>query len=127
MNSKSPRAIAPSKTNSSIGYSSSKLAIMISKIKLFQASVFAIVIASLVAGCSTLPTRGTGYRFGGAGGTPSAYSSSIASFSAVSWQALPGWQEDDLTQAWPAWLKSCDALRKPVSYTHLTLPTILRV
>jgi len=25
---------------------------------------------------------------------------------------LPGWQEDDLTQAWPAWLKSCDALRK---------------
>jgi len=30
----------------------------------------------------------------------------------VSWQALPGWQEDDLSQAWPAWLKSCDALRK---------------
>jgi len=112
MNSKSPSAIAPSKTNSSIGYSSSKLAIMISKIKLFQASVFAIVIASLVAGCSTPPTRGTGHRSGGAGGTPSAYSSSIASFSAVSWQALPGWQEDDLTQAWPAWLKSCDALRK---------------
>jgi len=112
MNSKSPRAIAPSKTNSSIGYSSSKLAIMISKIKLFQASVFAIVITSLVAGCSTPPTRGTGHRSGGAGGTPSAYSSSIASFSAVSWQALPGWQEDDLTQAWPAWLKSCDALRK---------------
>jgi membrane-bound lytic murein transglycosylase A len=25
---------------------------------------------------------------------------------------LPGWQEDDLAQAWPAWLKSCDALRK---------------
>ena len=112
MNSKSPRAIAPSKTNSSIGYSSSKLAIMISKIKLFQASVFAIVIASLVAGCSTPPTRGTGYRSGGVGGTPSTYSSSIASFSAVSWQALPGWQEDDLTQAWPAWLKSCDTLRK---------------
>ncbi|QWD96749.1 murein transglycosylase A [Polynucleobacter sp. MG-6-Vaara-E2] len=85
---------------------------MIFKIKLFQASVFAIVIASLVAGCSTPPTRGTGYRSGGVGGTPSTYSSSIASFSAVSWQALPGWQEDDLTQAWPAWLKSCDTLRK---------------
>jgi membrane-bound lytic murein transglycosylase A len=25
---------------------------------------------------------------------------------------VTGWQEDDLTQAWPAWLKSCDALRK---------------
>jgi membrane-bound lytic murein transglycosylase A len=30
----------------------------------------------------------------------------------VSWQALPGWQDDDLAQAWPAWLKSCDVLRK---------------
>jgi membrane-bound lytic murein transglycosylase A len=30
----------------------------------------------------------------------------------VSWQSLPGWQEDDLSQAWPAWLKSCDALRR---------------
>lgn len=99
-------------TNRSIGYSSSKLAIMIFQIKLFQLSVFAIVITALVAGCSTPPTRETGYRSGGSGGAPSAYSSPIASFSAVSWQALPGWQEDDLSQAWPAWLKSCDALRK---------------
>jgi membrane-bound lytic murein transglycosylase A len=30
----------------------------------------------------------------------------------VSWQALPGWQDDDLSQAWPAWLRSCEALRK---------------
>jgi membrane-bound lytic murein transglycosylase A len=30
----------------------------------------------------------------------------------VAWQDVSGWQEDDLTQAWPAWLKSCDALRK---------------
>ena len=111
MNNKSPKAIAPSRTNSSIGYSSSKLAIMISKIKLFQTSVFVIVLASLVVACSTPPTRGTGYR-SGSGLALSTYSSSIASFSAVSWQALPGWQEDDLSQAWPAWLKSCDALRK---------------
>jgi membrane-bound lytic murein transglycosylase A len=99
-------------TNSSIGYSSSKLAIMISKFKLFQVSVFAIVFASLLVACSTPPTRGTGYRSNSSGPAPSTYSSSIAGFSAVSWQALPGWQEDDLTQAWPAWLKSCDALRR---------------
>ena len=99
-------------TNSSIGYSSSKLAIMISKFKLFQVSVFAIVFASLLVACSTPPTRGTGYRSNSSGAAPSTYSSSIAGFSAVSWQALPGWQEDDLTQAWPAWLKSCDALRR---------------
>ena len=84
---------------------------MISKVKLIQTSVFAILIAGLLAACSTPPTRGPGYR-SGAGGSPSSYSSSIASFSAVSWQALPGWQEDDLTQAWPAWLKSCQALQK---------------
>ena len=85
---------------------------MISKFKLFQVSVFAIVFASLLVACSTPPTRGTGYRSNSSGAAPSTYSSSIAGFSAVSWQALPGWQEDDLTQAWPAWLKSCDALRR---------------
>jgi membrane-bound lytic murein transglycosylase A len=85
---------------------------MISKFKLFQVSVFAILTTSLVVGCSTPPTRGTGSRSSDSGATPTSYSSSIASFDAVSWQALPGWQEDDLSQAWPAWLKSCDALRK---------------
>jgi membrane-bound lytic murein transglycosylase A len=80
--------------------------------KFVPVSVFAILITSLIAGCSTPPTRGPGYRSSGSGAAPSNYSSSIASFSAVSWQALPGWQEDDLVQAWPAWLKSCDGLRK---------------
>ena len=85
---------------------------MISKFKLVQVSVFAILIASLVAGCSTPPTRSTGYRASSSGTPPSSYSSSIASFNAVSWQALPGWQDDDVSQAWPAWLKSCEVLRK---------------
>ena len=85
---------------------------MISKVQLFQVSVFAILMASLVVGCSTPPTRSTGARSSGSGAAPASYSSSIASFNAVSWQALPGWQEDDVSQAWPAWLKSCDALRK---------------
>lgn len=74
-------------------------------------SVFLILIASLISACSTPPTRGTHYR-SAAGAAPTNYSSAIASFNAVSWQVLPGWQEDDLTQAWPAWLKSCEALRK---------------
>lgn len=102
-----------------MGYSSSTLAIMISISKLigrknisqvFVCSVFAVSIASLLAACSTPPTRGSAYRASGA--APTSYSSSIASFRSVSWQDLPGWQEDDLSQAWPAWLKSCDALRK---------------
>ena len=74
-------------------------------------SVSAILIGSLMAGCLSPPTRGAGYRSSPAT-VPSNYNSPIASFSAVSWQTLPGWQEDDLSQAWPAWLKSCEALRK---------------
>ena len=85
---------------------------MVFKLKLSWVSVFAIAIASMLAGCSTPPTRGTGYRSASVGAAPSSYSSPIATFSAISWQALPGWQDDDLTQVWPAWLKSCDALRK---------------
>ena len=102
-----------------MGYSSNKLAIMFSIFKFIQlvkkqtlvASVFAILIGSLIAGCSAPPTRGTGYR-SSTGAAPTNYSSPIASFNAVSWQALPGWQADDLSQAWPAWLRSCEALRK---------------
>ena len=102
-----------------MGYSSSKLAIMISLSKLISrekatrilaCSVFALTIVSLLAACSTPSTRGSVYR--SSGSAPTSYNSSIASFRSVSWQDLPGWQEDDLTQAWPAWLKSCDALRK---------------
>ena len=77
----------------------------------FVISVSAILIGSLTVGCSSPPMRGTAYRPSPAT-APSNYNSPIASFSAVSWQALPGWQEDDLSQAWPAWLKSCDALSK---------------
>ena len=102
-----------------MGYSSSKLAIMISLSKLISrgkatrilaCSVFALTIVSLLAACSTPSTRGSVYR--SSGSAPTSYNSSITSFRSVSWQDLPGWQEDDLTQAWPAWLKSCDALRK---------------
>lgn len=30
----------------------------------------------------------------------------------ASYRDLPGWQEDDLRQAWPAFLRSCDAIRR---------------
>ena len=102
----------------SIGYSSSKLAIMISKIKSISfrsglASVFAVSLGVLLAACSAPPTRGPTSRAPGQiTGLNAPISSPIASFKAVSWQDLPGWQEDDLRQSWPAWLKSCDALRR---------------
>lgn len=88
------------------------ISISIMKSKWFQVSVVAIAAIGLLAACSTPPTRGTGYRTSGSGAAPSTYSSSIANFSAVSWQAIPGWQEDELVQAWPAWQKSCEGLLK---------------
>jgi membrane-bound lytic murein transglycosylase A len=35
----------------------------------------------------------------------------------VSWWQLPGWREDDLTLAWPAWLQSCRGLRGNPAWT----------
>jgi len=78
--------------------------------RIIVCSVFAVAITSLLGACSTPSTRGPNYRT--VGNTPTSYSSPIANFRSVSWQSLPGWQEDELTQAWPAWLKSCEALRK---------------
>jgi membrane-bound lytic murein transglycosylase A len=91
------------------------ISIGIMKSKWFKASVVVITtvtMITLLAACSTPSTRGTGYRQSGSGASPTAYSSSIANFSAVSWQAIPGWQEDELAQAWPAWLRSCEGMLK---------------
>jgi len=111
--------MAASRTNSSIGYSSSKLAIMVSKFQKILGSFYRYSLASvslasilvLVVGCSVPPTRAPG-GYSSSGSAPSAYSSQVATFSAVSWQALPGWRDDDLSKAWPAWLRSCEVLRK---------------
>ena len=44
------------------------------------------------------------------------YVSTVASLREVPWSTLPGWQEDDLREAWPAWLLSCQALQKRASH-----------
>ena len=75
-----------------------------------MSSVFLIAIASLITACSTPPTRGTVYRAPVTDSAP--FQSSIARLSPAPWQALPGWREDKLTEAWPAWLKSCEVLSK---------------
>jgi membrane-bound lytic murein transglycosylase A len=78
--------------------------------RILLCSVFAVAISSLMAACTTPSTRGSNSR--SAADTPIAFSSPIASFRAAPWNSLPGWQEDELIPAWPAWLKSCEALRK---------------
>lgn len=37
---------------------------------------------------------------------------------ATTWDALPGWQDDDLSQAWPALQQSCKALRRQSAWAE---------
>jgi membrane-bound lytic murein transglycosylase A len=76
-------------------------------------AMFALVLVLLV-GCATPPTRAPGQRAPSIdSSTPAAsFTSPIATFSPVAWQQIPGWQEDDLSAAWSAWLESCKAMVK---------------
>ena len=75
--------------------------------------MFALVLVLLV-GCATPPTRAPGQRAPAtdSSGPAASFTSPIATFSAVAWQQIPGWQEDDLSAAWSAWLESCKAMVK---------------
>lgn len=44
----------------------------------------------------------------GSPGTPSPTQSYRSRWIPVSWQALPGWQDDNLQDAWNAWLQNCE-------------------
>jgi membrane-bound lytic murein transglycosylase A len=72
------------------------------------------LVLVLLAGCATPPTRAPGQRAPSTDSSfPAAsFTSPIATFSAVAWQQIPGWQEDDLSAAWSAWLESCKAMVK---------------
>jgi membrane-bound lytic murein transglycosylase A len=74
-----------------------------------QASCLAALTMFLTA-CSTTPE----YSRQSAKETPSSntYNSRVAELTPVAWSDLPGWQEDDLTAAWPAWKRSCEGLLK---------------
>lgn len=114
MNNKRPRASNASSTNSKEGYASNKLASMV--VSRFL-SILACTSILLLTSCAMPPTR-TAISQAPANSSTSTslrnapYTSAITGFKPVDWQQISGWQTDDLTQAWPAWLKSCEALRK---------------
>jgi membrane-bound lytic murein transglycosylase A len=76
-------------------------------------AMFGLVLI-LLAGCATPPTRAPGQRAPVIESSTAVapFSSPIANFSPVAWQQIPGWQEDDLSAAWSAWLESCKAMVK---------------
>jgi membrane-bound lytic murein transglycosylase A len=63
----------------------------------------AVALVLLLAGCTTGPSKPVP--------GPEVVLPPVVRFDAVGWEALPGWREDDLTQAWPALLESCRAPR----------------
>lgn len=78
--------------------------------KTFKQSAWLFALSIFLSACSTTPEyspRSTKEVSKG-----SSYSNRIAEFIPVSWGNLPGWQEDDLTAAWPAWKRSCQGLLK---------------
>jgi membrane-bound lytic murein transglycosylase A len=67
--------------------------------------------AALLSSCATspeYPIKPSKKEVSRSGG----YTSPTAQFIPVAWSQLPGWQEDDLTAAWPAWQRSCQGLAK---------------
>jgi membrane-bound lytic murein transglycosylase A len=75
-------------------------------------SIFAALLissAALLSSCATspeYPIKSSKKEVSRSGG----YTSPTAQFIPVAWSQLPGWQEDDLTAAWPAWQRSCQGL-----------------
>jgi len=80
----------------------------------FYLSVLFGLVLALLIGCATPPTRAPAQRAPVIESSTAVapFSSPIASFSPVAWQQIPGWQEDDLSTAWSAWLESCKAMVK---------------
>lgn len=65
------------------------------------------VLAALLAACAAPPQ-----------GTPKA-DTSVAALPRLiesSWAELPGWSDDNLAEAWPALLRSCDVLERKASW-----------
>lgn len=74
---------------------------------LFLISCLAVILASCVS--VPEPTVSSTRK---ASPSSSGVASPTATFVPVAWGDLPGWQEDDLTAAWPAWQRSCQGLAR---------------
>lgn len=117
------KATPASRANKSMGYSSNKSAnfkflwgkyqYLLDKdsaflsIKGMGTYFFAGLIVVILASCASAPE----YRSPSASRS-SSYTPGGAQLQQVVWSQLPGWQDDDLTQAWPAWQRSCQGLVK---------------
>ena len=79
----------------------------VKRLQRFTSYVFLGISALLLISCASSPDY---TPKSSAKGSSSTYSSSVARLTNASWSDLPGWYDDDLTAAWPAWKRSCDGL-----------------
>ncbi len=111
-------ATAASRTSKSIGYSSIKSAIMPTpwvKLKKGLPTLSRCLLISfiLLGACSSPHPPVNLQKEVDISKTPShipKYTS--AQYVLSSWESLPNWKKDQLTEAWPAWLKSCQYAEK---------------
>ena len=71
-----------------------------------------IAFAFALISCASVPEYKPKSTVKGGSVSSSQYSSSVATFINASWNDLPGWYDDDLTTAWPAWKRSCQGLAR---------------
>ncbi|MDR0770525.1 MAG: MltA domain-containing protein [Burkholderiales bacterium] len=74
--------------------------------RLFLCLMGAFALAGLLTGCVTPPTSEA---------PPPSEATPQLRYQATAWSALPGWSQDTLAEAWPAWQMSCRALLKKAS------------
>ena len=87
-----------------------------------QPSFFGLLCALLVlAGCASSPPPSDGATTTSGTGTPTATATPTSSvkpppsgpgtLQGASWDALPGWRQDNPVEAWPAFIQSCQKIR----------------
>ena len=111
------RATPASAANISIGYSSIRSASIQFPYfnTVFSLAQFAILCAAiflLFTGCTPTQTVRQASRPAVVPTVNKILPAGVATYHAVSWDQIPGWEEDSLDQAWGAWLNSCQALLK---------------
>jgi membrane-bound lytic murein transglycosylase A len=79
--------------------------------KCFSRAMAGILLSGIVLhGCTVVQPPGPPPRPKPTA-TPGPEIAGIAQYSHVRWSQLPGWQGDDVKEAWPAFVRSCRALR----------------
>ena len=114
--SKANKSMGNSSNNSlNCGFLSRKLVLNKKHLALGKFNSFLVygLLSLLLTSCVTQPTyTGRSTQNPSSESKSSSYSSSLAKLTTSSWNDLPGWYDDDLTAAWPAWQRSCQGLMK---------------